>query len=389
MVPRDNASNLHLAALADGGVVVFGQNSFGVQSKDDMFLTRFSPSGELLWHKPATGRAIRSAAVRGDYAFFASEFVGSVLLDGVRVSQGGANTSVFLGRLGIDGTTYWGRLFDTADFDRVSQVVALPDGGAALAQGVFAPITGKFAVPAAGGEDAVITRWSASGELSWVRNLGWPGNDTATGLQTDEADNLYVAGTRWKSASTYVDATESGPCWPWVAKLGPNGDVIWQIDLGSRSGHSTLSRLARAPDGRLVAAGKFRSQMSVGSIELTTKREAAYIAQLSPEGGVEWAHVVPALSSLAVDAFGRILFANKSGVFVEHPSEPRTQILAFAAGAILDPVECTLLEPGRLFVTALAPAPTKLGSRSLPKPATVRFPHMPNSEQTFVARISY
>src|SRR5262249_31412372 len=63
---------------------------------------------------------------------------------------------------------------------------------------------GAFSVPASGQADAVVLKLDGSGKTLWARSLGGFNNDSATGIRTDAAGNVYTVGS-------FTDAVDFNP----------------------------------------------------------------------------------------------------------------------------------------------------------------------------------
>jgi len=392
-VPVDHSDSDVLASVPDGGVLVLGENAFGIQSPDDLFLLRLSADGETIWQRRGTGRYVRAVAVGAGQAFLATEFSGRVNLDPVTVT-GPGGVDAFVGAFGLDGSVAWGRVVSTADFDRAYGLAPTPDGGVVLALGAFvAPRSGPFAFTVAGGEDTVLAKWSAAGELAWLKTFGWPGYDHAEAVLADAEGHLLVAGTRWTSASTGAEALERGPCHGWVARLGPDSDTEWLHDLGDPAGFLTVSGMARSTRGRLVVTGRFRGRANLGAATLEASGDSAYVALLDGTGAVMAARATPAGGCLAVDAAGRILLSGSQGVLLVDPTAAPdaapTWLLRWEKNAVRSIRGCAAVGAHHLIVGGTADASAKIGGRSLPAPLTTRFPHLPASSAGFVAKLAY
>ncbi|ATB49637.1 SBBP repeat-containing protein [Corallococcus macrosporus] len=84
--------------------------------------------------------------------------------------------------------------------------------------------------PSAGGQDAYVSRYDATGALLWTRQLGTSEHDRALAVSADENGNVYVAGYTWGSFSFYENA---GGTDLFVAKYDANGVFQWVRQFGT------------------------------------------------------------------------------------------------------------------------------------------------------------
>src|SRR5262245_4311345 len=98
------------------------------------------------------------------------------------------------------------------------------------------------ATPIAGG--------NADGRRVWSRQFGSGTDDVATGVATDGAGNVVVTGATDGS----LDGTNRGESDAFLAKIAPDGTMVWlrQLGSGSRDGASST---AIDRHGNIVIAG--------------------------------------------------------------------------------------------------------------------------------------
>ena len=81
-------------------------------------------------------------------------------------------------------------------------------------------------------------------EPLWVRQLGTEVYDSASGVTTDAAGNVYLSGTR------YAHKTAA-----WVAKYDAAGHVLWKRRLKTASGRTLTRRSSRWTSSRPIRSG--------------------------------------------------------------------------------------------------------------------------------------
>jgi hypothetical protein len=108
--------------------------------------------------------------------------------------------------------------------------------------------------------------------------------------QPDTAGNLYLTGYFTGSAtfgSTTLNAsTES----TYVAKVDPNGNFLWAEQLGGAPGNTFWDGIALDGGGNVYVTGNFSGTAAFGGTTLTSAGGAdIYVAKLDPNGNVLWA----------------------------------------------------------------------------------------------------
>ncbi|APR78129.1 Tryptophan synthase alpha chain [Minicystis rosea] len=166
----------------------------------------------------------------------------------------------------------------------IDAMAATPDGGMVVAGHVnTAPAhLGKGTIPAAG---SFVAKLQPDGAMVWMVPVG------ARVLTSDSAGNIYGAGNA--EAGTMIGA-KTLPLGQYVMKLGGDGSVSWVRSLGGLVGNDSFSinggptSIAASPDGDVVLAGvaaKAGIDLGDGSMTLIDGSATAYVAKLSGADG--------------------------------------------------------------------------------------------------------
>lgn len=108
-----------------------------------------------------------------------------------------------------------------------------------------------------GGQDGLILRLNAEGNLQWWRRMGGSGEDVFTTVLETEDGGCLAMGT---TTSTDGDARASrGGMDAWVVRLDASGETMWVKCLGG-SADDELTVLLDAGEGRYFACGRTQSR---------------------------------------------------------------------------------------------------------------------------------
>lgn len=389
MQPVDHTTGLRLGVAPEGGVAVAGNSEMFLGARDDMFVQRLSADGEVVWQKLGVGRFVRGVRAWEGGTVVATEFTGQVRLGGLQESAKDGSTDLFLGKFDGRGEPVWSARFGAPDFDRAADLALLADGGVALAHGAFlAPRKGPISFTIAGGEDTLVSRWSARGELVWVKSLGWPGYDEPMAILPSREGSVVAGGTRWKSASTMSSDLEQGPCQPWVVRLTSSGDVAWQTAASEPGKHTTLRAMAEGGAGQVVIAGSLRGATTIGATTVTAAKGQGYVAQLDANGQVAWARAAPLAVCVALSPGGQLYVVTSHEVFRVNATDEPVRVFQADPRAIRGFERCVLSGPDRLFVSGTASPDASLGDRKIGPPRTMRSPAWKSTDEaSFVARL--
>jgi hypothetical protein len=386
--PVDNTGAYAIAPLAGAPTLLVGNNDSLFSTPDDLFVAALDDAGRVAWRVSGMAKWGRSIARAPGRLYFGSEWSGDLDFAGVRA--GASASGAFVAALDDAGTLLWGRPLTSGSFTRLVAVAPTADGGVAAAIGLFAAAPrGPLAMPVRGGQDAVVVKYDASGELAFARSLGVAGYDEAVGIVPAPGGDLFVAGTRWRGTSGWAWDLAEGPSKAWLARLAPDGSPRFQVELGPGGTHVAFTRVVASGDG-VVVVGTMRWRNRLGEIELDAgATDRAFLAGLDGAGHVRWARFHRAPRCLAVDEEGRLVMADLDGVTRETEGGEVTTILPLSREAVVAIHDCAVDGAGAIYLSGHARPRSRLGDATLPGPAYVRPRtawHNPYSEG-FVAKI--
>lgn len=201
-----HASGIYMTGVFGAPKTTFGSITLqgqGTDGKYDMFLTKLSNSGDVLW-------AVSSGGFESDYASsIAVDADGSVFMTGLFESPGdfrsvsGASNSyssnvspdIFIAKYNSFGNLVAFHRGNSGSFIYGNSLAI--HNGALYATGTIGGAKyGSTAVEyRGGGGDIFLARYNTSTlNLEWVRTAGGPGFDAANQLAFDNAGNIYLAG---------------------------------------------------------------------------------------------------------------------------------------------------------------------------------------------------
>lgn len=262
-VPTAWASSLGGATLARGNGIAFGSGRFHVAGT-------------------------RSTSAKGENVLVA------------RVARGGAQEWTF---------EAGGSLRDTASD------VAVDPLGNSLITGIYSvgATFGSTTLSSVGKNDIFVAGLNPSGKLRWAVSAGGTSGEHAAAVATDASGNAYVTGS-FSGVAKFgnLGITSVGKEDVFVAKVGPDGTVLWAVSMGGSSGDYGAD-IALDPDGRLYITGYFASKASFGKTLLTSKGQLdLFVARLDAAGNVQWA----TSGGGVANARGAAIAVDKNGVTI-------------------------------------------------------------------------
>jgi hypothetical protein len=176
--------------------------------------------------------------------------------------------------------------------DEEALAVATDSAGNVFVTGYFSgtETIGNSNFVSAGAEDIFLVKYDAIGGFLWARQAGGSGYDEGHGVATDNAGNVYIAGSFQNTASFgLTNLSSSGSNDVFLAKYAPSGDLLWARKAGG-TGNDTAYGLAVDPQGNAYITGSFDNGATFGSLSLAnnSKSDDIFVAKCSSAGDFVW-----------------------------------------------------------------------------------------------------
>jgi len=266
-VAADGLGNVYLAGETEGSLA--GTNAGG----SDAFISKYDATGVLLWTRQfGTSETDQGFGVSADG-------LGSVYISGwTRGGLDGANAGgvdAFISKYDASGTLEWTRQLGTSVNDWSRSISADGLGGVYMSGGTYGSLEGANA----GGEDAYVSKFDASGTLEWIRQFGTDANDWSYFISADRLRNVYASGGSFGN----LDGINAGRADAYVSKFDANGTLEWTRQLGTSG--PDFSRGVSA-DGR---GSVYITGGTEGSLEAANAGgEDAFVSKYDASGRLEW-----------------------------------------------------------------------------------------------------
>lgn len=253
----------------------------------------------------------------------------------------------------------WAELRGLAvDAEGNTVIAARVSGPLDLGSGVLDPLG------APGTRDIVVAKLSAQGQTLWSHRMGGDGDDGIGDVALDAEGNIILVGSSWDSS---VFGTQwLGPAF--VAKLDPNGDVLWAHGIPSSDLWQPDAWTVRvAPNGNVIVAGPLYEPLDFGGGALEPA-ESMFLAAFDADGNHLWScaglgPVGVERPRMDVGPDGAITMASwfdapldLGGGEISQPGEWSSYVARFdSAGELV--WQQTFLSEDRLVITALDVGP--------------------------------
>ena len=279
-----------LEATRDGGYIAggfFASSSIQVGECTltnngywDGMIIKYGEEGDVDWARNVGGTnedRIEAVAETSDGGYIAVGYfnsssiqIGDYTLNNNN-SRGYSNGMII--KYSAEGEVDWVRSVGGSSDDTINSVAATSDGGY-IAGGYFKSNriqVGDYTLENKGSTDGMIIKYSAEGEVDWARNVGGNENDIIYSVAAT-SDGGYIAGGYFKSSSIQVGdytLTNNGSWDGMTIKYGEEGEVDWARSVGESSDDNIRS-VAATSDGGAIVGGHFESdEIQVGDYTLT------------------------------------------------------------------------------------------------------------------------
>ena len=232
----------------------------------DAFVAKFSTNGALLWSTFLGGNANEwgsSIAVTSDGSCYVTGFTASSdfpTLDAYDPSPNG-DWDVFVTKFSASGSLLWSTFFGGARWDEALGIAVANDDSCYItgfAGSSDFPLQNAFNSTYGGYGDAFVSKFSSEGFLLWSTYLGGSDGDRGYDIAVTSDGSCYVTGetfsTNFPTENAY-NSTLSGGYDAFVSKFNASGSLLWSTFLGGSEGMDNGNSLAVTEDGSCFVIG--------------------------------------------------------------------------------------------------------------------------------------
>lgn len=240
----------------DEGYVIAGSTGSFDLSHGHFMLIRTDAWGSVQWRKyygTQFSSSLRSMASASD---------GGFIMAGITESLE-SSYQILAIRTDVNGETLWARQFGGENWDIANKVIALADGGFAIAGQTFSY--------GAGQGDAYLIRLDDSGDTLWTATFGGNAVDAAMSVAETADGGFILCGQTQSSGEGQGDI--------WMIRVDFSGDLIWEKTYGGEE-MDVANAVVQTMDGGFAVAGSTRSS-SVGEADF-------YLFKVNEDGQQQW-----------------------------------------------------------------------------------------------------
>jgi hypothetical protein len=294
------------------------------------------------------------------------------------VSNG--NDDIFIAKYSSTGNLLWAHNIGGAD-NETAVAMALDASGNCYVAGRFSgavdfdPGAATSTITASGAFDVCIVKLSSSGNFVWAKNFGGTFGTFVNNISLDNAGNVYTTGTfqtttDFDPSAAVFNLTSTGGQDPYLVKLDTAGNFVWAINSGF-----DISKMNIDHNNNIYLAGSFNATIdfdpdSTQTHNLTPIGGAdIHITKFDTAANFVWVKTIGGASSESVtaintDANGNIIVAGTFGGTVDFdPGAGTANLTAVGSGSTLSDMYFLKLDEAASFVWV-----KKVGGNSIDVP---------------------
>jgi hypothetical protein len=291
-------------------------------------------TGDPLWIQgfgdASTAEALAVGALASGGAVVAGRFHGALSFGPIALQASPAGTGdAFVAAFDEGGAPLWAVGFGGDGAVSIEAVAVDPSGRVFVAGTLRGAATfGGLPLASAGGDDALLAKVDATGDVLWAARFGDAADQRATALATDPAGNVFVAGDVEGAIDLGGGAlTSAGARDVFVAKWTGDGLPLWSQIFGDAT-DQRLEAMAEDTSGGVVIAGAFAGSIDLGGVALASQGGAdAFVAKINAGGLATFA--VPlggdgdqVALAVATDDLGNVLVTGRAEGVVDLGAGP-------------------------------------------------------------------
>lgn len=333
-VAIDALGNIYVVGSFLGTTITFESTiltNTGTVNTEDIFVTKYDPSGNLLWAKSAGGNT-------RDYAFSVSiDSLGSIYVAGSFSNNGITFGSVtltntgsydmFLVKYDTSGNVLWAKSVGGAAYSSCwPNSVTTDASGNVLVAGYFSDSTIIFGsdtlTSTSTGGSLFLAKYDTAGNVLWAKNASGSANSWswAYSVSADPNGNSYLVGKFGGYEIIFGSDTLTNPVGDnmFITKYDALGNVLW-AKISSGTDDNRAYSVATDANGNCYVVGLFTgNSITFGSVTITTvntnNSPDMVIVKFDATGNLIWAKSPGGVhsynvGSVAVDVFGNVYVA--------------------------------------------------------------------------------
>ncbi len=266
----DDEGNTYVAGYYYQTTILDGDTLFA--DNDEILLLKYSAQGNLIWYKSLGGifydRA-RDLALDNDGNIILTGYFTDTVEFGNTTLHSAGQTDMFLSKISPDGDMIW-TLHEGGFQSELGNAIAIGSDNRIYVAGILrgSAMIGDTLLTSQGAEDIFVALYDTNGEF--IRAIQGKNADSASpiSIAVDSQDNIIIGGVFYTSlninGSTLVGSGESEG---FISKLSNNGVPYWSKKIGGNS-YDYVYELTVDNNDNVISAGYFSTTVFTDGTQL-------------------------------------------------------------------------------------------------------------------------
>ena len=306
-IATDAVGNSYITGEFQSPTITFGTTTLNCSGNKDIFVTKFDPSGNVLWAKGIGGSSNEvswSIFESGGDVYLTGYYESTSLTIGTTTLSNAGLADIFLTKFDANGNVIWVKNAGATGNDQ-GWAVATDPAGNVLLIGSFASSVltlGSYTLTNTGNKDIYVAKFDSNGNVLWAKSAIGTGDDFGGSIISDINGNVYIGGSFVSPTLSFgtTTLTSAGSDDVYLAKYDSNGNELWAKSSGGVNGDYGGNIVLDA-SGNICLAGYFSSlSFTCGTTTLNRLGPSidGFVAKYNPNGNLAWAKNVAGTSGV-------------------------------------------------------------------------------------------
>lgn len=137
--------------------------------------------------------------------------------------------------------------------------------------------------------DVWVVKMNSAGDVEWQKLLGGEDYDQGMSIEQNPDGSYILVGWTNSTGGDLSGLSHRGGADVWIAKLGPDGSIIWQNLIGG-SGYDMPDCVLRTHDGGYIVSGYTESDFPESPVT-NHGRNDIFVTKFNAGGAIEWSRL--------------------------------------------------------------------------------------------------
>jgi hypothetical protein len=208
-VANDSYNNSIITGFFQSPDITFGNitlTNTGINNSRNIFTVKYDVNGNVLWANGANGSAEGNSIVTdlNNNIYVTGTFYSDTIIFGNSILINTGFNNIFLAKYDSSGNTLWAKRAGGESIDFGYSVTT--NNNNVFVAGTLVSDTiifGNTTLYNYGSGDILILQYDLNGNEGWIRTVGGPSDDYATGISVDTNSNIYITGTYYSNTISF------------------------------------------------------------------------------------------------------------------------------------------------------------------------------------------